>query len=72
MRFSGTGSRNSETLSNQQLQTWPESGHKAQHWGLAGCGSKSSQLPITASLEYIQHKAIVLPNFSYKMLLNLG
>lgn len=65
MRFSGTGSRNSELLSNQQLQPWPESDHKAQHWGLAGCGSKCSLLPVTASLECIQYEAVAQAYFPY-------
>lgn len=53
MRFSGTGSRNSETLSDQQLQPWPECDHKAQHWGLAGCGSTCSLIPVSPSLECV-------------------
>lgn len=67
MRFSGTGSRNSETLSNQRLQSWPGSDHKAQRWGLAGCGSKCILIPVTASLEGVQYEAEAQPYFPYRI-----
>lgn len=67
MRFSGTGSRNSETLSNQRLQPCPVSDRKAQHWGLAGYGSKCSLIPVTATLEGVQYEAEKQPYFPYKI-----
>lgn len=45
----------------------PVSDHKAQHWGLAGCGSKSSLIPVTATLEGVQYEAEKQPYFRYKI-----
>lgn len=72
MRFSGTGSRNSETLSNQLLQPWPESDHKAQHWGLAGCSGKCTlSFPSLQPRVCSVYEATAQPYFSYNIWLNL-